>query len=116
MKIYDKFNAVMLTTRLLSFFIIGGFKFDYLFGGIILFAVFLLGAVMTGDNIAGDIKFAGNIGLWCGLIPSVIIIFFTLLLNLIFRFVFKLKKKIPLAPYFYAGYIILGLYFFLCVY
>ena len=108
MKIYNKFNLVMLITRIITFFI-WGFNIQYLIGGILIFVVFLGGAIVTKAKIGGDIKFGGNIGLWVGFMPSVFIILLTLVINLIFRKITKNTKPIALAPFLYVSFIIVSL-------
>ena len=108
MKIYDKFNILMLVTRIVTFFIFG-FNIQYLIGGFLMFAVVLLGAMMTNARIGGDIKFSGNIGLWIGFMPSVLVLVFAILTNLIFRKITKNVKAIALAPFLYLGFIIVCL-------
>jgi len=112
MKIYDKFNIVMLITRILIL-IYYGITTDWIMGGAVVFLTFLLSAMYTQDSIAGDIKFGGNIGLWLGFYPSIILVLLTIIFNLIYRGIFRIKKKIPLAPYFYMAYIVLGVYYFI---
>lgn len=105
MKIYDKFNIAMLITRIITFFIFG-FSFQYLFGGILMFSVLLVGAMMTNARIGGDIKFSGNIGLWLGFMPSILVLIFSIILNLIFRKIIKNTKAIALAPFLYVSFLI----------
>ena len=105
MKIFDKFNIVMLITRIITFFIFG-FSFQYLIGGILMFSCLLLGALLTNARIGGDIKFSGNIGLWLGFMPSILVLVFSLIINLIFRKITKNVNAIALAPFLYIGFII----------
>jgi Flp pilus assembly protein protease CpaA len=113
MKIYNKFNIVMLIVRIVTFFIFG-FSFQYLLGGFLMFATVLVGAMMTNARIGGDIKFSGNIGLWLGFMPSIAVLGIALITNLIFRKITKNVKAIALAPFLYLGFIILCVitYFF----
>lgn len=105
MKIYDKFNIVMLVTRIVTFFIFG-FRFEFLIGGILMFGCLLLGALMTNARIGGDIKFSGNIGLWLGFMPSITVLLIALFINLVFRKITKNVNAIALAPFLYVGFII----------
>ena len=146
MKIYNKFNLIMLITRII--WLIGSaiiipesiswmYILDCLFGGFILCLAFWIPAAISGDSIGGDIKFAFNLGIWCGSIPALFVALLAALLNLFFRIFFgdsekkemhlqKLGKygylpfkaigRVPLAPFFYVGYIILFIvHFFLPV-
>lgn len=106
MKIYDKFNIIMLITRIITFFIFG-FNMQYIIGGILMFGTLLLGAMLTNAQIGGDIKFSGNVGLWIGFMPSVIVLVLSIIINLIFRKLTKNTKAIALAPFIYAGFLIL---------
>lgn len=106
MKIYNIFNLIMLITRIVTFFIFG-FSFSYLLGGALIFCILLGGAMFTKAQIGGDIKFGGNIGLWVGFMPSVAIILLSVVLNFIFRKITKNTKAIALAPFLYAGFLIL---------
>lgn len=108
MKIYDKFNLVMLITRVITFFI-WGFSFQYLLGGLLIFIVFLAGAIATKAKIGGDIKFGGNIGLWIGFMPSVFVMLLTIIVNLIYRKITKNVKPIALAPFLYVSFIIVSI-------
>lgn len=118
MKIYDKFNIAMLLSRVVVIFINGiilhnGLYIkDWIMGGAVIFLTFLLLAMYSGDRIAGDIKFGGNIGLWIGFYPSILLVAITMVSNLIFRLITLNKKKIPLAPFFYFSYICLLVYYF----
>lgn len=105
MKIFDKFNIVMLIVRIVTFFIYG-FEFQYLIGGFLMFATLLIGAMLTNAKIGGDIKFSGNIGLWLGFMPSILVLIFAIITNLIFRKITKNVKAIALAPFLYLGFII----------
>lgn len=106
MKIYDKFNILMLLTRIISFFIFG-FNFSYIIGGALMFVVILFGALLSKAQIGGDIKFSGNIGLWLGFMPSVYILFIAIIINFIFRKITKNTKAIPLAPFLFVGFLVL---------
>lgn len=106
MKIYDKFNIVMLITRIITFFIFG-FDMQYIIGGILMFGTLLLGAMLTNAQIGGDIKFSGNVGLWIGFMPSVIVLVLSIIINLIFRKLTKNTNAIALAPFIYSGFLIL---------
>lgn len=106
MKIFDVFNLIMLVTRIVTFFIFG-FNFSYLLGGALIFVTFLGGALVTKAQIGGDIKFGGNIGLWIGFIPSAIVILLSIVINFIYRKITKNTKAIALAPFLYAGFLIL---------
>ena len=110
---------------------------DFFFFGLILCLAFWIPAAISGDSIGGDIKFAFNLGIWCGSIPALFVALLAALLNLSFRIFFgdsekkemhlqKLGKygylpfkaigRVPLAPFFYVGYIILFIvHFFLPV-
>ena len=111
MKIYDKFNIVMLVTRLITL-VIFGFEKDWLLGGLVIFLTYLIIAMYTGDKMAGDIKFGGNIGLWMGFYPSILIVLLSVITNLISRLFTGNKGKVPLAPFLYLAYIMLAVYFF----
>lgn len=146
MKIYNKFNLTMLITRALFFVVLAfffkdqisiGYVVDCIFGALILCFAFWIPAAIAGDSIGGDIKFAFNLGLWCGSIPALFLALIGTILNLGFRLVFGDKDKkeihskkignyghvffkatgrVPLAPFFYAGYIVLfAIHFFLPV-
>lgn len=146
MKIYNKFNLAMLITRVvwfigLAIFYPSGISWMYvldcLFGALVLCLCFWIPAAISGDSIGGDIKFAFNLGLWCGSIPSLFLALIGALLNLAFRLLFGKKEekeshmkklfnygyiffkatgRVPLAPFFYAGYIVLFIvHFFLPV-
>jgi len=146
MKIYNKFNLVMLIVRTLWFVILGiffpdlislGYVLDCIFGAFILCLAFWIPAAMAKDQIGGDIKFAFNLGLWCGAIPALFLALAGTLLNLVYRVMFGKKEnkefhiqslgkfgylpfkatgRVPLAPFFYAGYIVLFIvHFFLPV-
>ena len=110
MKIYNVFNLIMLITRIITFFIFG-FSFSYLLGGALIFCILLGGAIFTKAQIGGDIKFGGNIGLWIGFIPSVLVILISIIINFIFRKITKNTKAIALAPFLYAGFLILFIIF-----
>ncbi len=110
MKIFDVFNLIMLVTRIVTFFIFG-FNFSYLLGGALIFVTFLGGALVTKAQIGGDIKFGGNIGLWIGFIPSAIVILLSIVINFIYRKITKNTKAIALAPFLYAGFLILLILF-----
>ena len=110
---------------------------DCFFGGIVLCFAFWIPAAIAQDQIGGDIKFAFNLGLWCGSIPALFLALIGAMLNLLFRIFFgnsekkefhmqkvgnygyipfKATGKVPLAPFFYAGYIVLFIiHFFLPV-
>ena len=113
MKIYDKFNIAMFLTRIVTFFIFG-FSFQYLVGGVLMFSCLLLGALMTNARIGGDIKFAGNIGLFLGFMPSICVLVIALIINLIFRKFTKNVNAIALAPFLYVGFIILCAITYFC--
>lgn len=144
MKIYNKFNLVMLITRVAWFVVLGVcfpdltswlYVLDCIFGAFILCLAFWIPAAIAQDQIGGDIKFAFNLGLWCGSIPALFLALIGTILNLLYRVVFgdeskkefhlqKLGKfgylpfkatgRVPLAPFFYAGYIVLfGIHFLL---
>ena len=146
MKIYNKFNLTMLIVRAIWLVILGiffknlfswSYVLDCIFGGAVLCLAFWIPAAIAGDSIGGDIKFAFNLGLWCGSIPALFLALIGALLNLIFRIIFGDKEKkefhmqklgkygylpfkatgrVPLAPFFYAGYIVLFIvHFFLPV-
>ena len=134
MKIYNKFNLVMLVTRILMFVVLGiffkdlisiGYVIDCIFGALVLSLSFFIPAVIANDSIGGDIKFAFNLGLWCGSIPALFIALIATLTNFGFRIVFgkkdnkefhvkklpqvgfisfKATGRVPLAPFFYLGY------------
>lgn len=106
LKIYNKFNILMLVVRLMLFPIFP-ITMNMVLGGIFVFLVFLISAMITFDSIGGDIKFGGNVGLWIGFIPSILLILITMISNLIFRAVTKNRKTIPLAPFFYFSYLML---------
>lgn len=108
MKIYDKFNIVMLVVRIITFFIFG-FSFSYVVGGILMFVSLLIGAMITNAKIGGDIKFSGNLGLFVGFIPSVLIMFTAILINFIYRKITKNTKAIALAPFLYVGFLIVSI-------
>lgn len=139
MKIYNKFNIVMLVTRIISFIVL--FSMNqitlleigmFVLGAIIMFLAFLIPAMITLDSIGGDIKFAFNVGLWVGTHGGLLIAVIASITNFLFRIFFvgkdqkdpymkiflnvpvffKAKKVVPLGPFFYLGYLILlGLYF-----
>ena len=146
MKIYNKFNLVMLATRVVWLIVLAIFfrdliswkyLLDCLFGGVVLCLAFWIPAAIAKDQIGGDIKFAFNLGLWCGCIPALFLALIGTMLNLFFRVFFGDKSKkefhlkklgnygyipfkatgrVPLAPFFYAGYICLFIaHFFLPV-
>ena len=71
-----------------------------------MFSCLLLGALLTNARIGGDIKFSGNIGLWLGFMPSILVLVFSLIINLIFRKITKNVNAIALAPFLYIGFII----------
>jgi len=137
MKIYNKFNLVMLITRCVFFVVLAIFYknlisaqyiFDCLFGGVVLCLAFWIPAAIAKDSIGGDIKFAFNLGIWCGVIPALFIALIATLLNFFYRIIFGKKEdkefhfqkifnygyipfnataRVPLAPFFYVGYICL---------
>lgn len=144
MKIYNKFNLAMLLTRCLFFGVLAIFYKDLISGSYILNCVsgafvlclaFWIPAAIANDSIGGDIKFAFNLGLWCGAIPALFLALIGTVLNILFRIIFGNKdekevhaqkipkggyiffraiKRVPLAPFFYAGYICLFIaHFFL---
>lgn len=141
-KIYNKFNLIMALSYA-AYVVMGYFMFpssfswhtvfDHIIGGVVLFLVFCLPAIFTGDAIGGDIKFALNLGLWLGVKGGLIVCLSGIIYNIIYRIVFKSKKteknqvssvsipflskilmtgleKVPLAPFFYAGYIVYFIY------
>jgi len=140
-KIYDKFNLVMFSTRILYFIILfvffpGQISITYILscigGAIIMFLSFLIPAMITGDSIGGDIKFAANIGLWAGATPALLLTLIASITNFIYRIAFvkddkkeiyvqnvlgkayipfKAAPRLPLAPFFYLGYICLAVMF-----
>lgn len=140
-KIYDKFNLLMLVTRIIYFIILFIFFpeqisiyyiLSCIFGAIIMALAFLIPAMITMDSIGGDIKFAFNIGLWAGIIPALFLTLIASITNVIYRVVFvsddkkdfylknimnkiyipfKASSKLPLAPFFYFGYIMLFITF-----
>ena len=113
MKIFDKFNILMLITRIVVF-VIYGFSFEYLLGGLFMFMAVLFGAIITKAQIGGDIKFSGNIGLWIGFVPAAIVMFLAIIINFIFRKITKNTKAIALAPFLYVGFLIIfAVYYFL---
>lgn len=136
MKIYDNFNLLMLVTRIVSFIIMICTKqfswllfTNYIVGALIMFLAFLIPAMITWDSIGGDIKFAFNVGLWVGIVPSLFITLTATIFNIIWRILFvgskdkepyfktiagrpiffTAKKRVPLGPFFYFGYILLGI-------
>lgn len=138
MKIYNKFNTIMLFSRIITFIIMLVTKnlplltfLNYFFGAIIMFLSFLIPAMITYDSIGGDIKFAFNVGLWVGIIPSLFITLIGSITNFLWRILFvgsedkepyfkmiknipiffKAKHRVPLGPFFYLGYIILAIYY-----
>lgn len=106
LKIYNKFNIIMLAVRFMLFPIFP-ITMNMILGGVFVFLVFLISAMMTFDSIGGDIKFGGNVGLWIGFTPSILLILITMVSNLIFRAVTRNRKTLPLAPFFYFSYLML---------
>lgn len=104
MKIYNKFNLVVLVSRILiSYF--NPMTFADIFSGAILFAmVLIVGMINLKNDIGGDIKFAGVFGLWAGLYIG-IISFAVGIIILIPMSLIK-KKAIPLAPFIQLGFVI----------
>lgn len=134
LKIYNKFNIIMLATRIVSIivlFIMGkmtwievGLCFA---GAVVMFLLFLIPAMITLDSIGGDIKFAFNIGLWTGLKAALLISLIGSITNFLFRIFFvgekekepffkvirgipvmiRAKRVLPLGPFFYLGYLVI---------
>lgn len=134
MKIYDKFNLFMLGTRIGTFIsmainnkITFGEFMGYVGGAVLMFLLFLIPAMITLDSIGGDIKFAFNVGLWIGVHGALLVGLIGSVTNFLFRIffvgkkdkepyfkvfmnvpiTFMAKKILPLAPFFYLGYLIL---------
>ena len=134
MKIYNKFNIVMLITRIVSIIAMLLLKemtmldaLGYLGGAVIMFLAFLIPAMITLDSIGGDIKFAFNVGFWIGLRAALLVSCIASITNFLFRILFvgqkdkepyfgifmnvpvkiMAKKILPLGPFFYLGYIVL---------
>lgn len=134
LKIYNKFNLAMLLTRvaIMAFMLISKQMtlidaFWYLVGGIVMFLMFLIPAMVTLDSIGGDIKFAFNIGLWTGVHAGLLIAVVGSVTNFLFRIFFvgkedkepffkvfrgipiffNAKRILPLGPFFYLGWTVL---------
>lgn len=105
-KIYDKFNIIMFIFRLMIFPIFP-ITMNIILGGVLVFLVFLISAMITYDSIGGDIKFGGNVGLWLGFTPSILFVLIAMVSNLVFRLFVGTKKTLPLAPFFYFSYMML---------
>lgn len=134
LKIYNKFNIVMLITRVVSIVVMIYMQLMtpmealmYFVGGAVMFLMFLIPAMITLDSIGGDIKFAFNVGFWIGLKPALVVACIGSVLNVIWRIFFVGKKDkepyfkifmnvpvmihakrvLPLGPFFYLAYLLL---------
>lgn len=104
--IYDKFNLIMFSVRIFTFFILG-FQIKYIFGAIFMFLILLFAGVIVNKPMGGDIKFCGNIGLWLGFYDAAVVLFISLILNLIFRKITKNTNPMALAPFLLVSFIII---------
>jgi Flp pilus assembly protein protease CpaA len=143
-KIYDRFNIVMLITRVIYFIVLFIFfpedvsllyVLSCIGGAVVMFLSFLIPAMITMDSIGGDIKFAANIGLWTGSIPALFLTLIASITNFLYRILFVRNNKknfylknvgniyipfkaapvLPLAPFIYLGYICLAVFYVLYI-
>lgn len=119
LKIYNKFNVVVALVNLGIFVIApamdGNVKLAiiHLLGGLIGFSALLIPSVITGFQMAGDIKFIGAFGLAIGAYAIVPFVLIASVINIITNlFLIKVKGKnldniIPFAPFFALSFIVL---------